>query len=150
MLKAKSLGIDKNLTNDTDFTPKKLEVNLNGTYFETPSNSLITYSHGLVVFGGAINAKETHTFDTDATLFTVSKGALFPYARLIGNNDANNYHLYVNSLGEVKTYDKFTLNKGAYLTIYGSYFTNPEWGGVTLKGLLHKIKHFFHREEVLV
>ena len=145
MLSVKSLGSEKNLVKDTDYKTNELVYKgsgsglfiaravKNGTrelYVTIPLPFFMSDVPSVSMTNCRIASDEDGTWKQASFSGDVIASRNVVQFKVTVSEDLNNQGSYY-----------FVIPNGSTLTL--------TWGGVTLKGLLHKIKHFFHIEEVL-
>lgn len=145
MINAKSNSVEKNLLVDNDLTFTRPSISTDSKVKEVSYNFL-SYNSFFGVFGGYLkmHACQINANDTIITLPVHPKWANV-YLSAKVNSTVQTF--YIDQYGNLKKQTEMTFEEDDYIFVNGIF---PIGGGVTLKGLLSKIKHFFHREEVLV
>lgn len=146
MLNVKSLGNGKKLVKDTDYK----------------TNELVYRGSGAGLFiARAVKNGERELYVTIPLPFFMSNTPSVSMTNCRIACDEDGTWKQISFGGEViasRNVVQFKVTVSEDLNNQGSYyFVIPDgstltltWGGVTLKGLLTKLKHFFFREEVLV
>ena len=148
MLSVKSLGSNKNLVKDTDY--KKQVLSYKGSESIYLCRAVKQNNRDLqITFQLPFLVDEIPEISLKNCFVSRDEDNIWHRASLSSNPSIM---VSNNTLQFKVEADEDIANIGSYYFLIQG--TEGEltltWGGVTLKGLLSKIKHFFHREEVLV
>ena len=148
MLSVKSLGNGKKLVKDTDYKKQVL------SYKPTKNLSIASILYGANPKLASVTLILPFFIDGEIQSITCKDCYIVPYntGAWVKVDHIENIH-YSNNvvIFDAILQEDVDLQESACFMIQNNTGElTLTWGGVTLKGLLSKLKHFFFREEVLV
>lgn len=140
----------KNIVTDEDFDFQRANFPIaEETKFSNYGVSFFSYNRFMGIFASWLLMKPNATMQTGERFIKLPVVPQIAGSIILGfyNNVVDIY--YVDEDGYLVANSDITFpSVSTYVYFIGSFGING--GGVTLKGLLAKIKHFFHKGEVLV
>ena len=151
MLSVKSLSTQKTIVKDDDIhLTQYTETRPQNNLYKGISPALLHYNINVAYFAGYIHMNACNIVARNTVLMTLpispSGSEAFIYGFYSGTNSVIPF--FINDKGHLLANTSFDVAQDSFIDLVGA-FPILSGGGVTLKGLLSKIKHFFHREEVL-
>lgn len=139
----------KNIVTDEDLEFKKASFAVaEDSVFKDVGDNFFCHNKYLGCFSGFLVMKACTLNARNTPIVKLPVTPLFREAILTGFIIDEPIMFVVDKDGNLTLNETKEISEDTYINVVGSFPISR--GGVTLKGLLSKIKHFFHREEVLV